>query len=276
MSSNPSNEGLKVIDKRPQFDESPSLPAHASPNAVVIMAMQKGYTPELIEKMMALQERNDANEARKAFFEAVANFKSEAPRVKKDKFNSFFKSNYTSLGNLLDTYNPVLGKHGLSISFPPVPQQEPKTLTVEGRLSHRLGHAESITMSAPVDQAAVGKQSGERSRNPIQDIRSTFTYLRSMICEALLGVAGTEGTVDDDGNGSGDGKMTPYEQWEIKATEACEAANTLEDIIGWWPDFGTTIKKELKKAEAAKIYDMVVARKKELQAGEREPGSDDK
>ena len=32
---------LKVTDKRGQFNESPTLPVSASPNAVVMMAMQK-------------------------------------------------------------------------------------------------------------------------------------------------------------------------------------------------------------------------------------------
>jgi len=270
---NDTNEKLQVVDKRFKESESPNLPVSASPNAVVMMAMQKGYTPELIEKMMALSERNDANEARKAYFEAVAAFKAEAPPVKKDKYNTFFKSNYTSLGNLLGTYNPVLGRHGLSVSFP-TPEQTETSMTVECRLAHRMGHIEAITMTAPIDKAAIGKQSGERSRNPLQDIKSTFTYLRSATCEAILGVAGTEGTIDDDGNGSGDGKMTPFEQWEIKAKEAIEAARTLEDIVRFWPDNSAQIKKELKKAEAAKIYDMVVARKKELKAGERVPGAE--
>jgi len=265
---------LKVTDKRPQFDESPSLPVSASPNAVVMMAMQKNYTPELIEKMMALQERNDANEARKAYFEAVAAFKAEAPPVKKDKYNTFFKSNYTSLGNLLGTYNPVLGRHGLSVSFP-TPEQTDTSMTVECRLAHRMGHTEVITMTAPIDKASIGKQSGERSRNPLQDIKSTFTYLRSATCEAILGVAGTEGTVDDDGNSAGgNGKMTLFEKWEIKATEVCEGAQTLEDIIQWWPDNSAQIKKELKKPEAAKIYDLVVLRKKELEKAERIPGEE--
>jgi hypothetical protein len=66
-----------------------------------------------------------------------------------------------------------------------------------------MGHSEELPLTAPIDQAAVGKQSGQRSRNPIQDIKSTFTYLRSATCEAMLGVAGTEGTVDDDGNSAG-------------------------------------------------------------------------
>ena len=65
-----------------------------------------------------------------------------------------------------------------------------------------------------------------------------------------------------------------FEQWQIKAKEVCEAARTLEDVITWWPDNSAQIKRELLKFEAAKIYGMVVARKKELEAGERIPGQE--
>ena len=147
-------------------------------------------------------------------------------------------------------------------------------MTVECRLAHRMGHTESISMTAPIDQAAVGKSSGERSRNPIQDIKSTFTYLRSATCEAILGVAGTEGTINDDGNGSGTGEPSKYEQWEIKCNEAGEGAKSLEDIDKWWSDNGAAIKKDLPKATAAVIYNMIFAYKKKFPAPEREPGEE--
>ena len=265
---------LKIEDKRFKESESPNLPVTIDSNAIIFEAMKKNFTPEQIEKMMDLAERNQKNIARQAFFEALANFKAEAPPVKKDKFNKFFSSHYTSLGNLLDTYNPVLGKHGLSISHP-TPNQTDKTMTVECRLAHRLGHTESVSMTAPIDQAAVGRVSGERSRNPIQDIKSTFTYLRSATCEAILGVAGTEGTVDDDGNiAGGNGKMTAYEQWEAKAKEVCEGAKTPDDLIPWWPANKEAMLKELKEKDAAKIRAMVVNRKKEMEKGGREPGEE--
>lgn len=181
------NSSLEPVDPEPEADN------------MILVAVQKGYSPELIEKMMVLQERHEANKAKKAFYEAKANFIAEAPPVKKDKYNSYFQSWYISLGNLVETYNPYLGKNGLSISFP-TPNQTEKTMTVECRLSHKLGHSESISITSPIDQAAIGNASGKRSRNPIQDIKSTFTYLRAATCEAILGVAGTEGTVDDDGN----------------------------------------------------------------------------
>ena len=261
---------MKVIDKR--FQEEALVPVSASPNAVVIMAMQKGYTPELIEKMMALQERNDANEARKAYYQAVADFKMNPPKILKDKENSQFsradkKSMYVSLGNLVQTVNPALGQHGLSASWE-INQAE-KLVKVSCKLSHRLGHSETVTMEAPPDV------SGGNAKNPIQQIKSTITYLRAATFEAVTGLAATDdANTDDDGNGSGNGKMTPFEEWEIKCREVCEAAQALEDIITWWPDNSAQIKKELKKREAAKIYDMVVARKKELQAGERTPGEE--
>ena len=81
---------------------------------------------------------------------------------------------------------------------------------------------------------------------------------------------------DDESRLEGISGPSLFEQWEIKTAEVCEAAQTPEDIIQWWPDNSAVIKKELKPAEAARIYDMVVARKKELEAAEREPGSDDK
>ena len=255
---------IKVIDHRGR-DESMPVPTATDPNAVIIMAMQKGYTPELVEKMMALQERNDANEARKAYFEAVAAFKAEAPRVKKDKYNNFFKSHYTSLGNLLDTYNPVLGKYGLSISLPPQSQDD-KKLTIEGRLSHRLGHTESITMTGPIDQAAVGRASGERSRNPIQDIRSTFTYLRAMVVEALLGVAGTEGTVDDDGNGAG--SVVEY----VSPGQLSTIVDTVNEKGVDEEKFLSYMKAESTETILAKDYNKAIAALKKAKG--RQPGEE--
>lgn len=202
MNDKAETKPVVINDRRMTVPEDPKLPQTADNNQILIAAINKGYDPDFIERMLDLQERHQKELARQAFYDALANFKAEAPPVKKDKFNKFFKSWYTSLGMLLDTYNPVLGKYGLSISFP-IQEQTEKTITVAARLSHRMGHNEELPLTAPIDQAALGKQSGQPSRNPIQDIKSTFTYLRSATCEAILGVSGTEGTVDDDGNSAG-------------------------------------------------------------------------
>ena len=244
----------------------------SSPAAMMQIALSSGVDIDKLEKMLLLQQKWEANEARKAFYEAVATFKENPPEVLKDKENSQFskgdkKAMYVSLGNLLKTVNPALGKQGLSVSFE-ISQAE-KLVTVSCKLSHRMGHSEMVTMTAPPDV------SGGNAKNPIQQIKSTITYLRAATFEAVTGLAATDdANIDDDGNSAGNDEMTKFEEWEIKCQEAMDAAKTLEDMIQWWPDSGPTIKKELPKNQASKIYDMFVARKKELTGAEREPGEE--
>jgi len=262
---------LKVIDKRGQLNESPNLPAQASPNAIVIMAMQRGYTPELIEKMMALQERNDANEARKAYHNAMADFAANPPDIEKDKKVSYSTNKGTTayshaqLGTAAAKIQAALSPHGLHASWRTI--QSDKSIKVICRITHKLGHFEETDLSAGADDSG--------SKNSIQAIGSTISYLERYTLFALTGIASKDMDVDGKTTNVDTGPSL-FEQWEIKATEVCEAAKTLEDIVAWWPDNSAQIKKELPKAQAAKIYDMVVARKKELEAGERVPGEDDK
>ena len=270
---------LKVTDKRintnpDSFDPSGNLPAVADSTALVMKAMDKGYTPEFIEKMMDLSERNEKNIARKAYHEAMAAFKANPPEIGKDKKVSFDVGNRTtsynhaSLANVTGKINRALSEHGLSAGWTTV--QNEKGITVTCTITHKFGHGESTTLTAAPDTSG--------SKNAIQAIGSTVSYLERYTILALTGLATHD--MDDDGKegggAGGDGKMTPFEQWEIKCREVMEAANSIEDMIQFWPDNSEQIKKELKKADAAMIHAMVVARKKELQAAEREPGSDDK
>jgi hypothetical protein len=81
-------EEIKVYDRR--IPEEASVPARQdSPNAVIMMAMQKGYTPELIKQIMDLQVRYEENEARKAYHNAMSQFKANPPEIGKDKKVSF-------------------------------------------------------------------------------------------------------------------------------------------------------------------------------------------
>jgi len=116
---------------------------------------------------------------------------------------------YVSLGNLLKTVNPTLGKHGLSVSFE-IKQAE-KLVTVSCKLSHRMGHSETVTMEAPPDI------SGGNAKNPIQQIKSTVTYLRAATFEAVTGLAATdEANLDDDGQAAGTEYITEDQLIEIQ------------------------------------------------------------
>jgi len=238
------------------------------------MALQKGYQPELIEKMMGLQERHEKNEARKAFYAAVADFKKNPPEVLKDKENSQFskgerKAMYASLGSFVKSVNPALGEHGLSASWEIV--QAEKIVKVTCNLSHRLGHSESVTMEAPPDT------SGGNAKNPIQQIKSTITYLRSVTFEAVTGTAATDANLDDDGNAAGAGKIPEY----VNETQLMQirtlVKDTNSDVAKFLKNFGvetddTILAKNFGKVLAAlktkKKLQEKVAKKPMRQPGE--------
>lgn len=179
-----------------------------SPAAMMMIAIEKGLDLDKVAQAMQLQKEWDELQAKKEFFKAVASFKRENITIPKDKINKQFGSKYTSLGLLLETVNPFLGKHGLSVSFDT--KQSDKLLIVKAILRHELGHTDSVELSAPPDT------SGGNSKNPIQQIKSTFTYLRSATFEAVTGLAGTEASEsDDDGNSSGVKMITQDQVTEI-------------------------------------------------------------
>jgi len=203
--------------RHPEANVKPTVP---TANEIMMQAVRNGLGKEqleVLERMLELDIKVKAQQAKEAFFSAMARFHKNKPAVKKDKYNKFFDSHYTSLENLLNTFSGPLAEEGLSLSFP-APQQTETSMTVTCRVNHELGHHEDFSISGPVDVAAVGKQSGQRSRNPLQDVKSTFTYLRSASVEAALGVAGTNATSDDDGNNAQNGEPLNDQQFsDIKA-----------------------------------------------------------
>jgi len=265
---------IKVTDKRISVvgDESPNLPAQASPNAVVMMAMQKGYTPELIEKMMALQERYEANEARKAYVKAMSVFKANPPEILKTKHVCYTNSknqkvewDHAVLGEITDAIIRGMSPYGLYHRWD-MEQPDKNTVKTTCIITHELGHSERMSMSGPPDTSG--------GKDELKAVSSTNTLLQRLTLLAITGLAAKGMDDENPGNGSGGSGPSLFEQWEIKAKEVCEAANTVEDLIQWWPDKKTAMLKDLGKAKAAKIYEMVNAKQKELKAAEREPGAE--
>ena len=159
-----------------------------SPAEMIRMAVAGGADLEKLEKLLGLQERWEANEARKAFHQAMADFKANSPRITRDKKNKQYDSMYTTLGNLVNTVNPELSKNGLSASWD---IKQNGIISVTCKITHKLGHSECSSASAPSDASG--------SKNAIQQIKSTVTYLKAVTFEAITGLASSEANLDDDG-----------------------------------------------------------------------------
>jgi hypothetical protein len=158
------------------------------PSQMIELAVSKGADLEKLEKLLTLQERWEANEAKKAFNKAMAEFKANPPKIEKDKTVKFntTKWNYAPLYNIVEAITPELSKYGLSVSWR---TKQNGKVVVACRISHELGHYEEIELSAESDTSG--------SKNPIQAIGSTISYLQRYTLLSILGLACED--MDDDG-----------------------------------------------------------------------------
>ena len=162
-------------------------------SAASLMAANNDLDVTKLKELLELQERYEANQAKKAYSAAMTAFKAKPPEIVKDKTVSYGQTtyNHASLGNVTSCINKALSKHGLSASW--LTGQSEGGIQVTCRISHILGHSESTSLSAPPDDS--GK------KNKIQQISSTITYLERYTLLALTGLATYE---DDDGKKGAD------------------------------------------------------------------------
>lgn len=178
-------------DKVLQKKEIEVVQANA-PGTVISYAISKGATIEEMERLLLLQEKFDANQARKAYNLAMAAFKENAPKIDKDKKVGYKTDrgsvgySHASLYNVTEKINSELSKHGLSASWT---TKQSGAIQVTCKITHKQGHSEETTLSAQPDSSG--------SKNAIQAIGSTITYLERYTLLALTGLATCEG--DNDG-----------------------------------------------------------------------------
>ncbi|MCK9432923.1 MAG: ERF family protein [Candidatus Omnitrophica bacterium] len=164
-----------------------------SPQAMMMAAIDKGMDLDKLERFMILQERYEANQARKAYSQAMSDFKANPPEIEKDKKVSYKTTsgttayNHASLGNVTDKIGAALSKHGLSAAW--TTRQDEKGVTVTCRISHIFGHSEETSLTAALDQSG--------GKNTIQALGSTISYLERYTILALTGLATHD--QDDDG-----------------------------------------------------------------------------
>lgn len=188
-----------------------------TPMALLQIAMNQGADLQKLEKLMELQERWEANEARKAFNEAFAAFKAEAVNVLKNKMvtaGPLSGKSYAELHSVVDAVTPALSRHGLSTSWK-LTKDEPGWLEVTCTLKHVKGHSESVSIGGPPDEGG--------AKSKIQARASTITYLERYTLKAVCGVS----EKGDDTDGNGRREVEPDAEGKAKL-EACGSLDSLQ------------------------------------------------
>jgi hypothetical protein len=194
-----------------------------SPAAMMLTALGRGATLEQIEKMMQLQREWDADQARKAYNVAFADFKAEAVHIVKNRKvdnGPLAGKSYAELHAVVDALTPALSRHGLSASWK-LTRDEKDWMEVTCYLRHVSGHEESVSMGGPPDTGG--------AKNAIQARASTKSYLERYTLKAICGVA--EGGDDNDGNGTtaGDGEPSAL----VKAGREVSMKG-MKALLEWW------------------------------------------
>ncbi len=164
--------------------------------ALVQVATTPGISIDVIERMVALQERQEARQAQTAFFVALSALQAEIPLIHKGGRNNFTGSTYARREDLHSTLKPLLAKHGFAFSFNEESREGDLT-KFSGKLSHKDGHAEIKYRTLQTDHAAKNRD-GKPTRTGIQDDGSTTSYACRYLMKMHLDIAETD--EDTDGN----------------------------------------------------------------------------
>ncbi len=176
-----------------------------TPMHMLQIAVEKGHDLDRIEKLMELERIWKADQAREAYQLALSEFKKEQVTVTKDKENTQYGSRYTGIGNLVNTVGPAMAPFGLNARWS-IDQSD--GISVTCILSHTLGHNESVTMSGPPDKSG--------SKNELQQIKSTITYLKIETFQSVTGTV-SQDAGDDDGNAAGEPTITETQVADLEA-----------------------------------------------------------
>lgn len=209
---------------RLEIIEQPSLAPRAlvtTPADLLSMAVQQGADLDKLERLMALQERWEAGQAKKAYNEAFSAFKAEAVRIVKNRSvtaGPLSGKKYAELFQVVNAITPALSAHGLSAAWS-ITKDDKDWLEVTCTLKHVGGHTESVSMGGPPDAGG--------AKNAIQARASTVSYLERYTLKAITGLS----EQDDDKDGGHGKRVETNEEDEAALVKLRAAAQKGEKAL---------------------------------------------
>jgi len=176
-------------------DQQSSLPVMAQPHMRLIeIAVNNGADITQLEKLMDLQERYEANQAKKEFNAAMSKFQAMLPVIEKlgivdyttSKGRTFYQ--YAKIEDVAKAIQPALKETGLSYRF--TQSQDNGIITVRCIVTHQSGHSEYSELVSSPDISG--------GKDQLKSIASAISYLRRYTLTGILGIV--VGGEDDDGD----------------------------------------------------------------------------
>lgn len=159
---------------------------NVSPSQLILAALDRGVTPDALEKLVALQERMEDRNARKEFARALAKFKSECPVITKSKHvavegrSASYGFDYAPLEEALPMMEPHLEANGFTVKWDRTADGK-GMLTSVCTLRHVGGHSDTSSFTLPTDSSNPGMSAQHKFAGA-----ATFADRKSLF--AVLGI----------------------------------------------------------------------------------------
>ena len=215
-----------------------------------------------IKEIMDMQEHILDRQSEQAFNAAMTKAQNRIELVVAKSDNKQTGSTYADLKTVLLSAKPIYTAEGFSLMFYEGETQKENHIRVCVDIMHEQGCTKKRYADMAVQTTGIA---GKTMMTQIHGEGSAFAYGRRYLTCMIFNIP----TGDDDGNMAG-GKINLLEQWIIKCDEAGNNAKSVDEVAAWWKQNSSVIKKELSKANAAKIYAKVNDYNKKLMP---EPGS---
>jgi hypothetical protein len=213
-------------DKLATVESQPLAPSDQFTAFLERAARDPSIDVATLKELLAMKREQDALEAKRRFFEALARLQASLSPMAKSGTNTHTRSRYVKLDDMLIELRPLLEKEGFAFTFDSKPTP-PASITFTCEMVHRDGHSETRSLTLPLD--GVGSQGGKSAMNGLQAVGSTTSYARRYLLDMHLNLARRD--EDDDGNGGP--RPVTQEQADTLRRTLAEAKGDEKRFLNW-------------------------------------------
>lgn len=185
------------MTKLEKTNTNDSALAHVSEptlSPLVEAAMKGDLDTDKLEKLLQIQKDYEANEAKKAFSNAMAECQKEMPMIMRNADNLQTQSKYAKHEMICKQIKPVYTKHGFSLSFHEGKSEAEGWMRIVCDVDHAMGHSKQYFIDLPMDDKGI---KGTVNKTGIHAKGSTFSYGRRYLTLMIFDLATYD---DNDGN----------------------------------------------------------------------------
>jgi hypothetical protein len=195
------NEESKLATKLPTVEQV--LDEKDRENAIINVIARAASDPntdvDKLERLLAMQERVLEREAKRAYEDAMRLAQEEIRPILKNRKNPETHSTYADLEQISELADPIIHRHGFSLSYGTADCPYPNHYRVTCCVSHSGGYSKDHQADVPVDNTG---PKGGQNKTLTHGFGSSLSYGRRYLKVLIFDIK----TTDDDGNAAGRGE----------------------------------------------------------------------